>query len=86
MRERRWGDESVVFDTYSGETYHLNPLASAVFRRVAVSGSVDFDALCEDFARPDETASTPRISPEDVGSAAAKLCGIGLIYVDDPET
>ena len=86
LRERRWGDESVVFDTYSGETHYLNSLASAVYRRVAVSGSVDLDVLCAELVRPGDAAATPAISPEDFGIAAAKLRGIGLIHVDDTGT
>ena len=85
LRERHWGDESVVFDTYSGETHHLTPVASAVYRRVAAVGSVDFDTLCEELAHRDDSAGTSKISPEDVGSAAANLRAIGLIQIDDSE-
>ena len=86
LREWRWGEESVVFDTYSGETHYLNALASAIFRRVAASGSVDLESLCTELAHPGDGGGAPEISPEAIGSAAAKLRYIGLIRVDDSET
>ena len=86
VRERHWGEESVVFDTYSGETHHLMPLASAIFRWVAASGSVDLESLCTELARPGSGGGAPEVSPEAIGSAAQTLCKIGLLRVDDSET
>jgi len=85
LRERRWGEESVVFDPYSGETHYLKPLASAIFRRVAAAGAVDFDALCSELAQSSGAGAEPTISPEEIGSAAGKLHNIGLIGIDDSE-
>ena len=85
MRERRWGEESVVFDPYSGETHYLNPLAAAVFRRIA-TGTVDIETLCAELARSGDAGTGPAISPEEIGSAAATLHNIGLIGIDERES
>jgi PqqD family protein of HPr-rel-A system len=81
LRERRWGLETVVYDVYSGETHYLTSLASAIFHRVATAGSRDLDSLCRELAKP-EAGGT---EPEDVGSAAARLCGIGLLRAEEIE-
>ena len=85
FRERRWGEESIVFDTYSGETHYLNPLSSAVFRRVSVTGTVELVALCAELIKTDDAGSARVTLPEEIGSAAATLQNIGLISVDDSE-
>jgi PqqD family protein of HPr-rel-A system len=85
LRERHWGEESVVFDTYSGETHHLDALASAIFRGISASGSIDLALLCAELARPGDSGDAPETSPEAIGSAAARLCHVGLILVDDSE-
>ena len=82
FRERRWGTESVIFDNYSGETHYLNPLASAIFHRVAAGGPVDLDEICTEFVA---AASTGAVEPEDIGSAAARLCRTGLMQAEDTE-
>ena len=81
LRERRWGAETVIFDTYSGETHYLNSLASAIFQRVAATGPVDLDLICAEFAAPVNGG----FEPEDIGSAAARLCKIGLMQVEESE-
>lgn len=81
FRERRWDAESVVFDNYSGETHYLNSLASAIFHRVAAGGAVDLDLICTEFA----AASDGGFEPEDIGSAAARLCRTGLMQAEDTE-
>ena len=85
LRERHWGDECVVFDSYSGETHHLNALATIIFGRVHSSGSVDFGSLAAELSREQETRDAPQISPEDVRAAAAKLRRVGLIAIDESE-
>lgn len=84
VRERRWGEESVVFNTYSGETHHLNALASAIYRRVSAARAIDVDALCAALAG--DGGDAPEISLETIGGAAASLRRIGLIQVDDSES
>lgn len=86
LRERQWGDECVVFDIYSGETHYLNPLACAIFRRVAASEFVDLDSLCAELARLNDPGGAREVSLEAIGSAAAMLRSVGLILVDDSET
>jgi PqqD family protein of HPr-rel-A system len=81
LHERRWGAETVVFDTYSGETHYLNLLASAIFHRVDAAGMVDLDLICAEFA----AAANGGFEPEDIGSAAARLCRIGLMRVENSE-
>jgi len=81
IRERRWGDETVVFDTYSGETHHLTSLASAMFRRVAAVQPVEFDAICAEFVGVENGA----IEPEEIGRAAARLCSTGLLWMEESE-
>ena len=81
LRERRWGAESVIFDTYSGETHYLNLLASAIFHRVTATGPLDLDLICTEFT----AAANSGFEPEDIGSAAARLCKIGLIQVEEIE-
>ena len=84
LRERHWGEESVVFDTYSGETHHLGAIASAIFRRVSNAGSIELDALCTALAGPG--SGVMEITPEVLGEAAAGLRALGLIAVDENET
>jgi PqqD family protein of HPr-rel-A system len=86
LRVRRWGDESVIFDTYSGETHYLNALASAIFDGVSASGSIDLESLCAALACGDDLSAEPQIPPEEIGGAAARLRDIGLIRVDDDGT
>jgi len=81
LRERRWGAESVVFDPYSGETHYLNSLASAIFQKVGATGPVDLDLICAEFT----AAANGGFEPEDIGSAAARLCKIGLMQVEESE-
>ena len=81
LRERRWGAESVVFDPYSGETHYLNSLASGIFQRVTAAGRVDLDLICAEFT----AAENGGFEPEDVGSAAARLCKIGLMDAEETE-
>jgi PqqD family protein of HPr-rel-A system len=81
IRERRWGVETVIFDTYSGETHYLNSLASAIFHRVAAAGPVDLDLICAEFA----ATANGGFEPEDIGSAAARLCRTGLMQVENSE-
>lgn len=85
LRDRRWGEENVVFDAYSGETHYLSALASAIFRRVSASEGVELDALCAELARPGAGDGGLEISAEDVVGAAANLQRIGLISVIDAE-
>ncbi|MBV8651908.1 MAG: HPr-rel-A system PqqD family peptide chaperone [Alphaproteobacteria bacterium] len=82
LRERRWGDESVVFDTYSGETHQLDALAAAIFHRVTASGSIELDALCHELL-PSSGEGASDISAEAIGSAARRLRHTGLIRVDE---
>lgn len=82
MRERRWGEESVVFDTYSGETHHLDPLASAIYRKVSESGAVELEELCANLS-PADDGSDGANSPEAIGAATALLRQLGLIRIDD---
>jgi PqqD family protein of HPr-rel-A system len=86
LRVRRWDDESVVFDTYSGETHYLNAVASAVFEGVSESDGIDLESLCTILARGADHGAAPQISPEEIGGAAARLRDLGLIRVDDDET
>jgi PqqD family protein of HPr-rel-A system len=86
LLERYWDDECVVFDTYSGETHYLNPLATAIFRRISASGSADLDALCAELIHPGDGEGAPEVSPDAIGSAAARLRHIGLIRIEDSET
>lgn len=83
LRERHWGDESVVFDTYSGETHHLGTLASAIFRRVCAFGSIELDALCAEMIGRGDSGNPAEITPEAIGEAAAKLRSLGLIHVEE---
>jgi PqqD family protein of HPr-rel-A system len=76
LRGRRWGDEDVVFDPYSGETHCLNALASAIFRRVDTSDAVDLRGLDGALARPGGATQG------DIAVAVARLGGLGLIRVD----
>jgi PqqD family protein of HPr-rel-A system len=86
LRDRWWGEEGVVFDTYSGETHYLNVLASAIFRRVSAAGSVELEMLCTELARPGDSAGAPEVTAESIGSAAGRLHRIGLIRADDSDT
>ena len=81
LRERCWGAESVIFDAYSGETHYLNSLASAIFHRIAAAGQVDLDLICSELA----AAANGGFEPEEIGSAAARLCKIGLMQVEESE-
>ena len=81
LRERRWGLERVIFDPYSGETHYLNSLASSIFHRITAAGPVDLDLICAEFT----TAENGGFEPEDIGSAAARLCKIGLMQVEESE-
>ena len=86
LRERHWGEESVVFDTYSGETHHLGTLASAIFRRISASGSIELDALCAEMISHGDGGNPAEIAPEAIGEAASKLRALGLIHVEESET
>jgi PqqD family protein of HPr-rel-A system len=83
LRERRWDEECVVFDTYSAETHYLNPLASAIFHRVAADRAINLDDLCASLIGhgPEDTA--PALAPEEIGAAAGRLRDIGLLRIDD---
>ncbi len=85
LRERRWGDESVVFSAYSGETHHLNALASLVFRRISAAGNVEFETLCDELTNQIRAEPAREIQPEDIGNIVAKLRDIGLIRIDEGE-
>jgi len=76
LRGRRWGDEDVVFDPYSGETHCLNALASAIFQRVDRSDAIDLHALDGTLACPGGTTQG------DIAIAVARLRDLGLIRVD----
>ena len=76
LRERRWGDEDVVFDPYSGETHCLNALASAIFQRVETSDRVDLRELDRALACPGVTTQG------DIATAVARLRDLGLIRVE----
>jgi PqqD family protein of HPr-rel-A system len=83
LRERRWDEESVVFDTYSAETHYLNPLASAIFQSVAAAAAVDLDDLCTSLIGHEPDGTAPALTPEAIGTAAGRLRDIGLIRIDD---
>jgi PqqD family protein of HPr-rel-A system len=76
LRGRRWGDEDVVFDPYSGETHCLNALASAIFRSVDTSDAVDLGALDRALACPGGATKG------DIATAVARLRDLGLIRVE----
>jgi PqqD family protein of HPr-rel-A system len=82
LLQRRWGDESVVFDTYSGETHYLDALAAVIFHRVTASGSIELDALCHELL-PSSKEGALDISEETIGAAAGRLRHAGLIGVDE---
>lgn len=86
LRARHWEAESVVFDTYSGETHHLGTLASAIFRRISASGSIELEALCAEMTGRRDGDHPAEITPEAIGEAAAKLRALGLIRVEESET
>jgi PqqD family protein of HPr-rel-A system len=73
---RRWDDEDVIFDPYSGETHCLNALASAIFQRVDTSGGLVLRELDRALACPGGTTE------DDIAVAVARLHGLGLIRVD----
>jgi PqqD family protein of HPr-rel-A system len=76
LRGRRWDDQDVVFDPYSGETHCLNALASAIYRRVGASDGIDLRALDDALACPGGTTQS------DIAIAVARLRDIGLIRVE----
>jgi len=82
LRTRRFDDEDVVLDTYSGETHCLNPLASAVFERVDGMDVVDLPSLCEILALPGAGKPIPDCTPEGIAGAIACLRDLGLVRVE----
>jgi PqqD family protein of HPr-rel-A system len=76
LRGRRWDDEEVVFDPYSGETHCLNALASEIFRRVNRSDAVGLHALDRALACPGGATQG------DIAVAVARLRDLGLIRVE----
>jgi len=75
----------VVFDPYSGETHYLNPLVSAIYRRIVADSSVELGQLCEALTRAGDDEAE-EITTELIGSAAARLRFIGLVEILDDET
>jgi PqqD family protein of HPr-rel-A system len=82
VKERRFGDESVVFDGYSGETHYLDGLAGMLMRRVLQSSPVDLARLRAEFAGSPLPDHGGTVTPGAVDDTAAMLQRLGLLRLD----